>query len=123
MAEKDFTEVFHRLRAIMAEHAAGMDVVADGPTAYRLNTRHVRKDGYVLMFGAVEVRKRYVSYHLMPVYMAPPGVLPISEPLRRRMQGKACFNLSGIDEDLLAELSDLTRRAVSVAASSPYAGT
>jgi hypothetical protein len=112
MAEQDFGAVFGRLREIMAEQARAMDVVADGPAGYRLNTRHVRRDGYVLMFGAVEIKKRYVSYHLMPVYMAAPGVLPISEQLRRRMQGKACFNFTRIDEDLFAELSDLTRRSV-----------
>jgi hypothetical protein len=122
VAERDFVEVFGRLREIMAEHAGGMDVAADGPAGYRLNTRHVRKDGYVLMFGAVQIKKRYVSYHLMPVYLAPPGVLPVSDQLRRRMQGKACFNFTRIDEGLFAELSELTRRSVTVVGSSPFTG-
>jgi hypothetical protein len=122
VAEPDFSEVFTRLRAIMAQHAAGMDVVVDGPTGYKLNTRHVRKDGYVLMFGAVEIKKRYVSYHLMPVYMAPPTVLPISDGLRRRMQGKSCFNFRQVDEALFAELSQLTERSLTVVDSSPFTG-
>ena len=122
MAERDFVEVFGRLREIMAEHAGALDVVADGPASYRLNTRHVRKDGYVLMFGAVEIKKRYVSYHLMPVYMAPQGVLAISDQLRQRMQGKACFNFTRINEGLFAELSDLTRRSMTVVGSSPFTG-
>jgi hypothetical protein len=70
----------------------------------------------------VEIKKRYVSYHLMPVYMAPAGVLPISDQLRRRMQGKACFNFTRIDEGLFAELSDLTRRSMTVVGSSPFTG-
>jgi hypothetical protein len=122
VAEGDFVEVFGRLRGIMAEHADALDVVADGPAGYRLNTRHVRKDGYVVMFGAVEIKKRYVSYHLMPVYMAPPDVLPISEQLRRRMQGKACFNFTRIDEGLFAELADLTRRSMTLVGSSRFTG-
>jgi len=122
VAEHEFVEVFGRLREIMSEHAGHMDVVADEAARYRLNTRHVRKDGYVLMFGAVEIKKRYVSYHLMPVYLAPPEVLPISDQLRRRMQGKACFNFTRIDESILAELSELTRRSVSVVGSSPFTG-
>jgi hypothetical protein len=121
VAESDFVEVFRRLREIMSTHAGDLDVVVDGPTGYRVNTRHVRKDGYVVMFGAVEIKKRYVSYHLMPVYMAPPGVLAISDQLRGRMQGKACFNFAKIDEVLFTELSDLTRRSVAVAHSSPFA--
>jgi len=121
MAEQDFAEVFTRLRAIMAQHAGGMDVVADGPASYRLDTRHVRKDGYVLMFGAVEIKKRYVSYHLMPLYMAPTA-LPVSDQLRRRMQGKSCFNFTRVDEELFAELSELTRRSVPLVESSPFTG-
>ncbi|NMM17346.1 MAG: hypothetical protein HHJ14_09510 [Cellulomonas sp.] len=76
------------------------------------------KDGYVPMFGAVEIKKRDVSYDLMAVYMAPQGVLPISEQLRKRMQGRACFNFTRIAEGLLAELSDLTRRSTTVVGSS-----
>ena len=122
VAERDFVEVFGRLREIMAEHAGALDVVADEPEGYRVNTRHVRKDGYVLMFGAVEIKKRYVSYHLMPVYMAPQGVLPISDQLRRSMQGKACFNFTRIDEGLFAEVSELTRRSMTVVGSAPFTG-
>jgi hypothetical protein len=122
MAGQDFTEVFQQLRAIPAQHAGGMNVVADGPAAYRLNTRHVRKDGYVLMFAAVEIKKRYVSYHLMPLYTASSTVLPVSDRLRRRMQGKSCFNFTRIDEELFAELSELTRRSVPLVESSPFTG-
>ena len=70
----------------------------------------------------MEIKKRYVSYHLMPVYMAPQGVLAISDQLRQRMQGKACFNFTRINEGLFAELSDLTRRSMTVVGSSPFTG-
>jgi hypothetical protein len=53
VAEQDFVDVFGRLREIMAEHAEAMDVAADGPAGYRLNTGRVRKDGYVLVFGGI----------------------------------------------------------------------
>jgi hypothetical protein len=122
VAEQDFQGVFARLRGILAEHADGMDVASDGPTGFRLDTRHVRQDGYVLMFGAVQIKKRYVSFHLMPLYMAPPGTLTMSDQLRRRMQGKACFNFTRIDEGLFAELSDLTGRARRVSDVSPFTG-
>jgi hypothetical protein len=120
VAERDFVEVFWRLRGIMAEHAGAVDVVDDGPAGYRLSTRLVRKDGYALVFGAAEIKKRYVSYQLMPVCMAAGGVLPISAQLRRRMQGKACFNFTRIDEGLFFELSDLTRLSMTVVRSSPF---
>jgi hypothetical protein len=110
MAEKDFTAVFGRLRAIMAPYAEGLDVVHDVPGTYYLNTRHVRGDGYVLMFGAVQIKSRYVSYHLMPVYAWTDLLEGMSDGLRKRMQGKSCFNFTTVDEDLFAELAELTRR-------------
>jgi hypothetical protein len=36
----------------------------------------------------------------------------ISPELRRRMQGKSCFNFTRVDEPLLRELADLTDRGI-----------
>ena len=59
-------------------------------------------------FGGVRLGKRYVSFYLMPVYMWPALLDGISPDLKRRMQGKSCFNFTSIDEPLLAELERLT---------------
>jgi hypothetical protein len=53
--------------------------------------------------------KRYVSYYLMTVYAGPNWWHDVPE-LRRRMQGKSCFNFASVDERLFAELDDLTAR-------------
>jgi hypothetical protein len=63
-----------------------------------------------LMFGAVTMGKRYVSYHLMCVYMAPDLLEAMSPELRKRMQGKSCFNFTRVDEGLFDELSAITAR-------------
>ena len=63
-----------------------------------------------LMFGSVSIGKRYVSYHLMCVNLEPDLLETMSPQLRRRMQGKSCFNFSRVDETLFAELADLTAR-------------
>jgi hypothetical protein len=65
-----------------------------------------------LFFGKVEIGKRYVGFHLMPVYMHPDLLDGVSPELRKRMQGKSCFNFTRTDPALLAELSDLTARSV-----------
>jgi len=65
-----------------------------------------------MFFGAVIWGKAYVSYHLLPLYMYPEMKKLISPALRRRMQGKACFNFSSQDDGLLAELGDLTKSAL-----------
>jgi hypothetical protein len=41
----------------------------------------------------VQIKKNYVIYHLMPVYLNPGLLEGMSPGLRKRMQGKSCFNL------------------------------
>ena len=115
MAARDLTPVFDRLRTIMGRNADGLVVVRDEPGDYYLDTRHVRADGYVLMFGAVQIRARYVSYHLMPLAYAPDR-LGASAALQARMQGKACLNFTRVDDGLFAELDEVTGRAVTASA-------
>ena len=66
--------------------------------------------GREVWFGAARIGKRYVSYHLMPVYVFPDLLDGISLELKKRMQGKSCFNFTHEDEKLFLELSDLTER-------------
>ena len=63
-----------------------------------------------LMFGSVRIGKRYVSYHLMCVYLQPELLASMSPELRRRMQGRSCFNFTTIDEGLFDELSAITSK-------------
>jgi hypothetical protein len=52
--------------------------------------------------------KSYVSFYLMSIYSAPELMASMSPELRRRMQGKACFSFTKVDERLFAELARLT---------------
>jgi hypothetical protein len=101
-------EVFERLRAVYRRCEARCVVLSDAPGKYYLGTHHVReKDGYRIWFGGVEIKKRYVSAHLMPVYASPELLQAISPALRKRMQGKACFNFTRVDAALFEELAQL----------------
>jgi hypothetical protein len=84
-------------------------VVRDEPDDFYLDTAHVQKNRKPLFFGAVQIKKRYVSYHLMPAYVKPVLLDSLSTELRSRMQGKSCFNFAAVDEPLLEELAALTR--------------
>jgi hypothetical protein len=111
MADRDLSAVFTELRAILKQYAPEMEVNADSDVEYGLQTHWRRaKDGYPGHFGAVKVGKRYVSYHLMPVYGFPELRDDMSDALRNRMQGKSCFNFTAVDEALFTELTNLTRR-------------
>ena len=62
-----------------------------------------------MFFGAVQIRKSYVAYHLYPVYTHPELLDDVSDSLKKRMQGKSCFNFKKeITEEHLREISDLT---------------
>ena len=102
-------EAFAALRKLLAAHAKGLKVTADGPKGYSLNTPYSEKWKKELYFGGVQVMKNYVSFHLFAVYMFPDLLEGISEELRRRMQGKSCFNFRAPDAALFRELADLTK--------------
>ena len=91
----------------MAEFAPRLDVIHDTPDHYYLNTRTIGPNKHPIAFGGVRTGKAYVSYYLMPVYMV---TVDMSPELRKRMQGKACFNFKSVDEPLFDELRSITKR-------------
>jgi hypothetical protein len=105
----DFPNVFEKLKAILQPYEARLIVVHDTDTHYYLDTPYVMKNKHRLCFGIVRIGKGYVSFHLMPVYACPELVKSISPELRKRMQGKACFNFKVADENLFKELGKLTK--------------
>jgi len=105
----DFQETFKQLKAIFKPYAAKLHVVHDTDTNYYLDTHRVMKNKHPLFFGAVRIGKGYVSLHLMPVYASAELQKTISPELKKRMQGKSCFNFKTPDEKLFKELSRLTK--------------
>lgn len=100
-----FSLIFQELRDLYVPFAPQAVVTADTPDHYWLGTHEVRaRDGYRTAFGGVKIGKSYVSAHLMPLYVHT-DMLQIPGPaLRRRMQGKSCFNFRVADPILFAEL-------------------
>jgi hypothetical protein len=83
----------------------------DKPNQYEfIGPATTRSRGKEVWFGAVRIGKNYVSYHLMPVYACPDLLKEISPALKKRMQGKSCFNFTQVDEKLFKELADLTEQ-------------
>ncbi|MBM3127456.1 MAG: hypothetical protein FJ009_02330 [Chloroflexi bacterium] len=101
---------FVRLKKILQKHAKQLTVTADTPDAYYLDAAYSEKFKRQMFFGAAQIKKRYVSFYLMPVYAFPDLLKGISPALKKRMQGKSCFNFTEIDDEMLAELAALTKR-------------
>ena len=105
----DFTKVFEELKSIFKPYTRKMDVLADTDTSYWLNTRWLMRNKQPLTFGGVRRGKNYVSFHLMSVYASPDLLKNISPELKKRMQGKSCFNFKAVDKKLFTELKALTK--------------
>ena len=104
----DLLVVFAELRKVMDPYSRKLVVTIDSDYELSLDTHHIQPNKKPLFFGAVQVKKNYVSYHLMPVYVQPKLLEAISPELRKRMQGKSCFNFTTVDPVLVEELAALT---------------
>jgi hypothetical protein len=104
-----FADVFRRLKAILTPYAKTMTVVKDTAEWYYLDTKHIGKNKKPICFAAVRLGKAYVSFYLMCAYCNPKILASISPALKKRMQGKSCFNFKAVDAALFAELEQITK--------------
>lgn len=109
-AKPDFTPVFEGLKKILKPYASKMTVKADTADAYYLEGAYSEKWKKNLYFASTHIKKNYVSFYLMPVYMFPDLLDGISPELKKHMQGKSCFNFKQVEPALFKELAALTKR-------------
>ena len=100
-------DVFGELKKILAPVAGKLDVTADEPGNFYVEES--LSGSKPQMFGAVQAKKNYVSFHLFPVYTEPDLLSGISPELSKRMQGKSCFNFKSPDQIPSVELSALVK--------------
>ncbi|MGH8037537.1 MAG: hypothetical protein ACREPD_07320 [Stenotrophomonas sp.] len=106
-------DLFAALRALLLPYTPKLLVVHDEDGHFYANWRNVDAKGKPQFFGAVKVSGRRHSFHFMPVYHFPELLAGISPALKKRMQGKSCFNFEALDPDLLHELQVLIEQGVS----------
>jgi hypothetical protein len=113
MATTDLLPVFDALRDTLRKQEKRLAIQKDEPGYYALDSRKpspfAQHKGRPMALGAVKLGKASVSYHLVPLYMDSALMKHVSPALKKRMQGKACFNFKAIlDDELLRDLRDLT---------------
>jgi len=106
---QDFDTTFEQLKNILEPYSSRLIVSADNPSLFTLEVDYVMKNKHRLYFGGVRKGKAYVSFYLMPVYACAEIKSQISPELKKRMQGKSCFNFSNPDPKLFKELAKLTK--------------
>ncbi len=107
--QNEFPLVFEQLKKILKPFAPQLTVKTDSADTYYLDGPYSEKWKKELFFGSVHVKKNYVSFYLMPVYMYPDLLKNISPELKKHMQGKSCFNFKKVEPDLFKELKALTK--------------
>jgi len=108
--QNDFPLVFEQLKSILKPYAENLTVKADTRDSFYLDGPYSAKWKKELFFGSAQIKKNYVSFYLMPVYMYPDLLKDISTELKKHMQGKSYFNFKKVEPELFAELAELTKK-------------
>ena len=116
----EFDIVFARLKEILQKYSGSLTIKAGdnsyslcgkvGPATLKIWRGEMRQP--IMPVAFIEIKKAYVSYHLMGIYMNPKLQSGISKELKTRMQGKSCFNFKKIDEKIFKELDQLTEKSI-----------
>ena len=109
--KNDFPIIFEHLKNILQPYAPTLTIKADTSNTYYLDGPYSEKWKKELFFGSAQLKKNYVSFYLMPVYMYPDLLEDISPELKKHMQGKSCFNFKKVERELFQELADLAKKS------------
>lgn len=105
---ESFAAAFFALKRVFAPYTKSLNVNADTRTRFYLETKSPSYKGKPLFFGAVISGRANVSFHLMPLYWDGSLTKKLSADLKKRMQGKSCFNFTAPDARLFRELAKVT---------------
>ena len=108
--QTDFPVIFKQLKNILQPYSKNLTVKTDTADTYYLDGPYSEKWKKDLFFGSAQIKKNYVSFYLMPVYMYPELLIEVSSELKKHMQGKSCFNFKTVEPTLFEELATLTRK-------------
>ena len=109
-AQTEFPLVFEHLKSILVPYAKKLTVKTDTGGLFYLDAAYSEKWKKELFFASAQIKKNYVSFYLMPVYMYTDLLKNISPELKKHMQGKSCFNFKKDEKPLFEELSQLTKQ-------------
>ena len=113
MADKlteQFEAVAKQLVPLFTAHRAHLEITRESEKG--IYCAVPGRQGPDSFFGAVDIVKNYVSFHLMPVYIYPELMRDMDPRLKKRMQGKSCFNFKKINNAELTALENLVVSSV-----------
>lgn len=103
---KDLDSTFEALQPLLAAAADGLAPARTSPGAYHLYAAKPYMNSDQMYFAGLQIKKNYVSFYFMPIYLSPDKFV-VSPALKKRMQGKSCFNFTSAEPELMAEIARL----------------
>ncbi|MCB0448283.1 MAG: hypothetical protein KDD03_12400, partial [Gelidibacter sp.] len=67
----DNSKTFEKLKSILNQFELNLSVLHDKADNYYLNTPTTESNKKAEFFGAVQIKKSYIAFHLMPIYYYP----------------------------------------------------
>ena len=102
--------LFDALREMLLPYRSTLSIAHDDPGHFYANCARPDAKGKAQFFGAVKVSGRKHLFHFMPIYDFPELLDAISPALKKRMQGKSCFNFTALSPALLSELQAVVQQ-------------
>ena len=103
----DLAACFGNLRDLLGRHAGRLHCSADSADAYSLETPPAVYRDRPMLFAALRINRRSVTFQLMPVYVDPALLDGRSPALLRALKGKSCLHFTAVDAAMVNELDAL----------------
>ena len=110
---QDLDGIFERLQPLLAEHAPPFVERSGGVAGKRDYQLWSEKDVVIdgrprseVYFAGLIVQKHYVGFYYMPVYAEPERRKLFAPELLRLLEGKSCFHVKRVDDELLGQIRD-----------------
>ncbi|MEL7310422.1 MAG: DUF1801 domain-containing protein [Pseudomonadota bacterium] len=101
--------LFKKLTDLFRPYEKDMQIKTDTDDKYYIE--EALSSDKLQMFASVQIKKNYISVYLMPVYCQPELLEGISDDLKKRMQGKSCFNFTQDEQVPWAEFKALIKQS------------
>ena len=87
----DLASIYADLHRILEPYAVILDAKRNDESELYVDTRHLQKNKKPLFFGAVQTKKSYVAFHLMPLYLQPALLASVKLKAASMMQMETDF--------------------------------
>ncbi|MEM7659142.1 MAG: hypothetical protein AAF399_23680 [Bacteroidota bacterium] len=113
---KDLSEIQDTLKDILKAHLGDLKIRKELDNVFEVcgtveaMQGKQKVDGFY--FASVVPKPKDIRLYFFPLYTHKEEMGELSAPLQKFLKGKTCFHIKYLDDALIAELKDLTARAL-----------